>query len=48
VLDAIEKKIRTCAQSKRRWNGEIRVRRSALEREKRRGRRSEAAARAKA
>ena len=47
VLDAKAKKIRICARSKRWWNGEIKERRSALGREKRRGRRSEAAARAK-
>jgi len=47
VLDAKAKKIRICARSKRWWNGEIKKRRSALGREMRRGRRSEAAARAK-
>jgi hypothetical protein len=44
VLDAKAKKIRICAQTKRWWNGEIKERRSTLGREKRRGRRSEAAA----
>jgi hypothetical protein len=48
VLDAKAKKIGICAWSKRWWNGEIKERRSALGREKKRGRRSEAAARAKA
>jgi macrodomain Ter protein organizer (MatP/YcbG family) len=48
VLDAKAKKIGICARSKRWWNGEIKETRSALGREKRRGRRSEAAARAKA
>jgi hypothetical protein len=47
VLDAKAKKIRICARSKRWWNGEMKERRSALGREKRRGRRSEAAARVK-
>jgi hypothetical protein len=47
VLDAKAKNIRSCARSKRWWNGEIKERRSALRREKRRGRRSEAAACAK-
>jgi len=46
VLDAKAKRIRICARSKRWWNGEIKERRSALRREKRRGRRSEAAAHA--
>jgi hypothetical protein len=48
VPDAKAKKIRICARSKRWWNGEIMERTSGLGREKRRGRRSEAAARAKA
>jgi len=48
VLDAKAKKIRICARSKRWWNGKIKERRCALGREKRRGRRSEAAARAEA
>jgi hypothetical protein len=48
VLDAKAKKMRICARSKWWWNGEMKERRSALGREKRRGRRSEAAARAKA
>ena len=48
VLDAKAKKIGTCARSKRWWNGEIKGRISALGTEKRRGRRSGAAARAKA
>jgi len=48
VLDAKAKKIRICAQLKRWWNGEIKERRSALGREKRRGRRSEGAGHAKA
>jgi hypothetical protein len=47
-LDAKAKKIRICARSTRWWNGEIKQRRSGLEREKRRGTRSEAAAHAKA
>jgi len=42
------KKIRICARSKRWWNGEINERRSALGREKRRGKSSEAAAHTKA
>ena len=41
------KKKRICARSKRWWNGEIKVMRSVLGRENRRGRRSEEAARAK-
>jgi len=48
VLDAKAKKIRICARSKRWLNGVIKERRRALGREKRRGGRSEAAARAKA
>ena len=48
VLDAKAKKIRLCARSKMWWNGEIKARRSALGRQKRSGRRSDAAARAKA
>jgi len=48
VLDATARKIRICARSKRWWNGEIKERRSALGIEKRRGRRSEGAAYAKA
>jgi hypothetical protein len=48
VLDAKAKKIRICARSKRWWNGEIKERSCALGREKRRGKRSEAAAHAKA
>ena len=48
VLDAKAKKIRICTRSKRWWNSEIKESRSALGRGKRRGRRSEAAARAKA
>jgi hypothetical protein len=47
VLDAKAKKIRICARSKRWWNGEIQVRRSALGREKRRGKRSQVAEHAK-
>jgi hypothetical protein len=47
VLDAKAKKIRICAWSKMWWNGEIKERRSALGREKRRGKRSEAVAHAK-
>jgi len=47
-LDAKAKKIRIWARSKTWWNGEIKERRSAVGREKRRGRRSEAAAHAKA
>ena len=48
VLDAKAKKIGICPRSKRWWHSEIKERRSALRREKRRGRRSEVAARAKA
>ena len=46
VLDAKAKKIRLCARLEGWWNGEIKERRSASGREKRRGRRSEAAAHA--
>jgi len=48
VLDAKAKIIRFCARSNRWWNDEIKERRSALGREKRRGKRSEAGAHAKA
>jgi hypothetical protein len=48
VLDDKAKKIRICARSKRWWNSEITERRSPLWGEKRRGKRSEAAAYAKA
>jgi len=48
VLDAKAKKMRICARSKRWWKGESKERRCALGREKRRGRRSEVAAHAKA
>ena len=48
VLNATAKKIRKCACSKRWWNGEIKEKRSQLGREKRRRRRSEATAQAKA
>lgn len=47
-MDANVNKIRICAQSKRWWNCEINDRRSTLGREKWKGRRSEAAAHAKA
>jgi hypothetical protein len=47
VLDAKANKIRICARSQRWWNCEIKGRRSALGRDRRRGRRSEVAARAK-
>jgi hypothetical protein len=43
VQDAKAKKRRICTRSKRLWNGKIKERRSALGREKRSGRRSEAA-----
>ena len=48
LLDTKSKKIRICARSKKWWNGEIKERRSALGREKRKRRRSGAAAHAKA
>jgi hypothetical protein len=48
VLDAKENKIIIWARSKRGWNCKLKERRSTLGREKRRGKRSEAAARAKA
>jgi len=48
VLDATAKKIRICAKSKRWWNADIRERRKAVGREKRRRRNSEEAAKAKA
>jgi hypothetical protein len=48
VLDASAKKIRICARLKRWWNGEIKERRSQLERDKRRRCRSVATAQAKA
>jgi hydrogenase maturation factor HypF (carbamoyltransferase family) len=47
VLDATAKKIRICARSKRWWNADIKKRRQAVGREKRRRRNSEEAARAK-
>jgi len=43
LLNAKVKKITICAQSQRWWNGEIIRWRSKMRREKRRGRRSEAA-----
>jgi len=48
VQDAKAKEIRICARLNRWWNSEIKEYRSALGREKRRGRRSEGAAHAKA
>jgi len=48
VLDATAKKIRICAKSKRWCNADIRERRKAVGREKRRRRNSEQAAKAKA
>jgi hypothetical protein len=48
VLDAKAKKIRICTQSTRWWKGEITEMPCALGREKRRGKRSEVAAHAKA
>jgi len=48
VHDAMAKKIRICATSKRWWNADIRERRKAVGREKRRRRNSEQAAKAKA
>jgi len=48
VLDATARKMRTCAHSKRWWNGEIKEKRSQRGREKRRSRRSAATAQAKA
>jgi hypothetical protein len=49
VLDVTAKKIRICAKLKRWWNGDIKTRRKTLWQEnRRRGRRSEGAARAKA
>jgi len=47
VLDATAKKIRICAKSKRWWNADIKKRRKAVRREKRK-RNSEEVARAKA
>jgi len=47
VLDAELKKVRLCTRSNRWWNIDIKERRSAQGREKRRGRRSEVAARTK-
>jgi len=47
VLNATAKKIRICAKSKRWWNADIKERRKAVGREKRR-RNSEGAPRAKA
>jgi len=48
VLDATAKTIRICARSKRWWNADIRERRKAVGREKRRRRNSEETAKAKA
>jgi len=48
LLDATAKKIRICAKSKRWWNADIRERRKAVGREKRRRPNSEEAAKAKA
>jgi len=48
ILDATAKNIRICAKSKRWWNADIRERRKAVGREKRRRLNSEEAAKAKA
>jgi len=48
VLDATAKKIGICAKSKRWWNADIRERRMAVGRKKRRRRNLEEAAKAKA
>ena len=48
VFDATAKKISICARSKRWWNTDIKKRRQAVGREKKRGQHSEEAASAKA